>query len=63
MTVLSKKQIRSSIGYSDRKTFNSHIAKSGIKKRLPAIWWNRYLFFEDELLQLELIFNHKFIEA
>lgn len=63
MTVLAKKQIRSIIGFSDRKTFNNHIAKAGIKEKLPAWYWIRYCFYDEEIIHLEGIFKHKLILA
>ena len=63
MTVLAKKQIRSIIGFSDRKTFNKHIARAGIKDKLPTWYWLRYCFYDDEIVLLEGIFNHKLILA
>ncbi len=58
--IISKKQIRYFLGYSNRKTFNSHLESAGLKQKLPEFFWTKKTFFEDEIQQLELVFNLKF---
>lgn len=63
MTVLAKKQLRSSIGIPNRKTFNQHIIRAGIKEKLPEWFWGQYYFYDDQISVLEMIFGKKLIEA
>lgn len=58
--IISKKQIRYFLGYSNRKTFNSHLESSGLKRELPEFFWTKKTFFENEIQELELVFNLKF---
>lgn len=60
--IISKKQIRFYMGYSSRKTFNSHLESSGVKGKLPDFFWAKKTFFEEEIQILEQIFNLKFIK-
>lgn len=58
--IISKKQIRFYLGYCSRKTFNQHLQNSGVKQKLPDFFWSKNTFYEAEIQQLEVIFNHKF---
>lgn len=50
------------MGYSNRKTFNSHLESSGVKGKLPEFFWTKKTFFEEEIQVLEKIFNLKFMK-
>ncbi len=58
--IISKKQIRHFLGYSNRNTFIKHLENSGIKDKLPAFFWKKNTYFEAEIQALEEVFMRKF---
>jgi hypothetical protein len=60
MTVISKKQIRDILNYSSRRVFNDHLKKTGITQKLPAFYFSQKVFFGEQVVVLEGIFQKKF---
>lgn len=58
--IISKKEIRFALGYSNRKTFLDHLSKSGKRDLLPPFFWSKNNYFGNEITELESIFGKSF---